>query len=263
MNAIYPLFDLISDSNSPKRIENGILVLANDIEIEKIASMNLSEEDKHHLQETQLCLSIDKNMHNPKEVSIAFIISCRLLKRTKVFIRYRVDDLKKVTKIRDDYPFVTSNDVSSTIYDTEFKRISKIFSGLNIFKKISTRTSNAVYFLSLAYRSRKWLESLIFHVCALETLTSSAEREDRITEKFANRIHNFIGYDKDELNRIYNIRSELVHGRYKWNSEEENLILNRIAEEVCRTIFVKILLDEKHLDSFKSDENRINLFENG
>ena len=160
MNAIYPLFDLISDSNSPKRIENGILVLANDIEIEKIASMNLSEEDKHHLQETQLCLSIDKNMHNPKEVSIAFIISCRLLKRTKVFIRYRVDDLKKVTKIRDDYPFVTSNDVSSTIYDTEFKRISKIFSGLNIFKKISTRTSNAVYFLSLAYRSRKWLESL-------------------------------------------------------------------------------------------------------
>ena len=94
-------------------------------------------------------------------------------------------------------------------------------------------------------------------------MTSSAEREDRITEKFANRIHNFIGYDKDELNRIYNIRSELVHGRYKWNSEEENLILNRIAEEVCRTIFVKILLDEKHLDSFKSDENRINLFENG
>lgn len=263
MNTIYPLFDLISDTNSTKEIENGIIVLNNDIEVEKFESVNLSEEDKHHLQETQLCLSIDKNIHKPKQVSIAFIISCRLLKRTKVFIRYRVDDLKRVIKIRDDYPFVTSDDVTSTINDIEFNRISKIFSGLNIFKNISTRTSNAVYFLSLAYRSRKWLESLMFHVCALETLTSSAEREDRITEKFANRIHNYIGYDKGELKRIYNIRSELVHGRHKWNSEKENFALNRIAEEACRTVFAKILLDKKHMNSFKSDEDRINLFENG
>jgi len=264
MNAIYPLFDLITDTNSPTKIENGIIVLENDTEIEEIVSINLSQEDRHHIQGAQLCLSIDKNQHEPKQASIAFIISCRLLKRTKVFIRYRIDDDRKmVSKIRDDYPFVTSNDVSSKINDEEFKRISEIFAGLNIFKNISTRTSNAAYFLGLAYRSRKWLEALLFHVCALETLISSTEREDRITEKFVNRIHNFIGYDKASLKKIYDIRSELVHGRYKWNSEDENLRLFRIAEEACRSVFVKILLDEKILDSFKGDESRINIFENG
>ena len=181
MNAKYPfLFDLISVTNSPKEVENGILVSANDIEIEKVVTINLSEEDRHRLQQPKLCLSIDKKKWKPEQVLIAFIISCRLLKRTKVFIRYRVDDdLKIVYKIRDDYPFVTSNDVTSRINDIEFRRISEIFSGLNIFKNMCTRTSNAAYFLGLAYRSRKWLESLLFHVCALETLTSSAEREDK------------------------------------------------------------------------------------
>lgn len=186
------------------------------------------------------------------------------MKRTKVFIRYRIDDDRNiVSKIRDDYPFVTSSDVTSIINDEEFKRVSEIFGGLNFFKNISTRTSNAAYFLGQAYRSRKWLEALLFYVCVLETLTSSADREGGITEKFVNRIHNFIGYDKASLKKIYDIRSELVHGRYKWNSKDETLRLFRIAEEVCRSVFMRILSDEKILDSFKNDESRINIFDSG
>jgi hypothetical protein len=263
MNAIYPLFDINTNIDIPIIIESGIYVLTSEIDIEKVVPINLSEEDRHHLQAAQFCLSIDNNMYKPEQVSIAFIISCRLLKRTRVFIRYRIDDMMRVSKIRDDYPFVTSDDVTSTINKLEFGTVSKIFSGLNSFKAISTRTSNALYFIGLAYRSRKWLESLIFHVCALETLTSSSERENRITDKFINRIHNFIGYDKEELRRIYNIRSELVHGRYKSDSKEETLVLLRIAEEVCRKVFIKILLDKSNLDSFNNDENRIKLFERG
>ena len=263
MNAIYPLFDIITDNNSPKKIANRITVLENDIEIEKIVSNNLSEEDKHFIQGAKFCLSIDKNQHVPEQASIVFIISCRLLKRTKVFIRYRIDDGRNiVSKIRDDYPFVTSNDATS-INDEEFKQVSEIFAGFNRFKNISKRTSNAAYFIGLAYRPRKWLDALLFHVCALETITSSADREGRITEKFVNRIHNFTGYDKASLKKIYDIRSELVHGRYKWDSKDENLRLFRIAEEVCRSVFRKIFSDEKILDSLKNDESRIKIFESG
>lgn len=112
----------------------------------------------------------------------------------------------------------------------------------------------------MAIRSRGWLESLIFYVCALETITSAPNIENKITEKFKNRINNFIGYDKNKLNEIYNIRSKLVHGRYDFQSEEENLRLNEIAEEVCRKVFSKILLDNSNINSFEDDEGRLKLF---
>lgn len=263
MNAMYPLFNLNTDIDNPVTIESGVCVLTNEIDIKKLLQINLSEEDRHHIQTAQYCLSIDSNTYKPEQASIIFIISCRLLKRTRVFIRYRIDEMMKVSKIRDDYPFVTSDDVTSTINESEFSTVSKIFSGLNSFKAISTKTANALYFLGLAYRSRKWIESLIFHVCALETLTSSSDKENKITDKFINRINNFIGYDKDQLLKIYNIRSELVHGRYKSDSQDETLVLLRIAEEACRKVFLKILLDKRNLESFNKDENRIKLFERG
>lgn len=259
--AIYPLFDLNTDIDSPMRLEKGIYISTNEIDLEKVLQINLSKEDRHQLKTAHYCLLIDSNKYKPEQVSIVFIISCRLLKRTRVFIRYRVDEMIKVLKIRDDYPYVTSDDVTSTINKAEFRTVSKIFSGLNSFKAISTRTSNAVYFIGLAYRSRKWIESLIFHVCALETLTSSSDNERGVTEKFSTRINNFVGYDKEQLRRIYNIRSELIHGRYKTDSKEETLVLLRIAEEACRKVFIKILLDNSNLESFSNDEDRMKLFE--
>jgi hypothetical protein len=45
MNAIYPLFDIKTDSIGPKNVTDGIKVLKNDIEIDKLYSVNLSEED--------------------------------------------------------------------------------------------------------------------------------------------------------------------------------------------------------------------------
>ncbi len=263
MMAKYPLFDLVSDITCPFEVEEGICISTNDVNVEAIKAYNMSTVDKEHLLEPLFCLTIDKNKHEPKVASITFIISARLIKRSKVFIRYRVDNSSELIKIRDDYPFVTSPEATRMITPSEFQRLRKIFSALNIFKNIDTRTSNAVYFLSMAYRSRKWLESLLFHVCALETLTSASERERNVMNKFTDRIHNFIGYNKKELESIYNIRSELVHGRYQWESGEENLRLNCIAEEACRKVFGKILLETNYSELFKDDRKRLTLFKTG
>ena len=263
MIAKYPLFDLVSDITCPFEVGEGIYISTNDIDVEAIESYNMSTEDKKRLLEPFFCLIIDKNKHEPKVASITFIISARLIKRSKVFIRYRVDNSSELVKVRDDYPFVTSPEATPVITPSEFQRLCRLFSGLNVFKTINTRTSNAVYFLGMACRSRRWLESLLFHVCALETLTSASERERNVTNKFADRIHNFIGYNKDELALIYNIRSKLVHGRYHWESGEEKLRLNRIAEEACRKVFSKILLETNYSELFKDDNKRLDLFENG
>ncbi len=263
MIAKYPLFNLVSDITCPFEVGEGIYISTNDIDVEAIESYNMSTEDKEHLLEPSFCLVIDKNKHKPEVASITFIISARLIKRSKVFIRYRVDNYSELIKIRDDYPFVTSSEATEMITPSEFQRLCKLFSALNFFKKINTRTSNSVYFLSMAYRSRKWMESLLFLVCALETLTSASERERNVKSKFTDRIHHFIGYNKDELALIYNIRSELVHGRYQWESGEKNLRLNRIAEEACRKVFGKILLETNYSELFKDDNKRLDMFENG
>jgi hypothetical protein len=112
----------------------------------------------------------------------------------------------------------------------------------------------------MAYRSRSWLESVLFYVCALETLTSAPQMERGLTEKFKTRINNYVGYDKKKLDRIYNIRSELVHGRYNYKSQKDNLKFNRMAEAACRKVFTKILLTPEHLNAFIKDSSRMKLF---
>ncbi len=263
MIAQYPLFELSSDLTCPFEVGEGIHISTNDIDVEAVRPDNMSTEDKYHLSEPSFCLVIDKNKHDPKVASITFIISARLTKRSKVFIRYRIDNSSELIKIRDDYPFVISPETTSEITASEFRQLCRLFSALNVFKNINARTSNALYFLSLAYRSRKCLESLLFHVNTLETLTSADERETNVTNKFTERIHNFVGYDKKDLKSIYDIRSELVHGRCQWESGEKAFHLNRIAEEVCRRVFSKILLETNYSELFKDDKKRLDLFENG
>jgi len=258
--SLYPLYELDSNIISTLQIANGVTIISNNIDLQKIKKINISKEDERHLVETQLCLQVDETVVPPEKASIAFIISCRLLKRTKVFIRYRVNSSNEILKIRDDYPFVTARNVTATIKEREFKKVARLYSGLNRFRSINKRTGNAVYFLGRAYRSDGWLESLNFHVCALETLTSAPDIECNITQKFKDRIHNFIGYNKDKLRKIYNIRSELVHGRYSHKSAAENLKLNRIAEEACRKMFTKILLKPEYLTAFANDASRMKLF---
>jgi len=263
MIAKYPLFYLDSEITCPFDLGEGIYISTNDIDVEATKPANMSREDEIRLLDPLFCLAIDKNKHKPEVASITFIIAARLTKRSKVSIRYRVDNPMELIKVRDDYPFVTSPEATPLITPAEFQRLHRLFSALNSFRQLDIRTSNAVYFLSMAYRSRKWLESLLFHVCVLETLTSASERETNVTNKFIDRIHYFIGYDKEELASIYNVRSELVHGRYQCESRMENLRLYCIAEDVCRKVFGKILLETKYTELFEDDKRRLGLFENG
>lgn len=260
MKALYPLFEFVIDVNPPVPVDDGICITQNDIVVTELESYNMSEEDKNLLAMPYFCLKVDKNKQEPEIASISFVVASRLVKRTKVFIRYRVDNSTRLIKIRDDYPFASSPETTTLITSVELQRLCDLYRALNQFKQINNRALNAVYFLGLACRSRKWLESLLFYVNALETLTSATQQERNITDKFIDRIHNFIGHDEDELKEIYNKRSELVHGRSRWLSEEENLRLYLIAEKVCRKVFSKILLEENYVELFNDDLKRLNMF---
>lgn len=262
MNKIsfYPLIEFFATARIPLQIDDGLSIVYNSISFDNINKINISEEDINQIKYPPFCLQVDEEKINPEEASLLFILACRLLKRTKVFIRYRVDSLNQIRQIRDDYPYINSVNIAESILDDELIKISKLYSNLNNFRSLNTRSGNASYFLSLAYRSHNWLESLIFHVCSLETLISAPEQEGKITEKFINRITNFIGYDVGKLEKIYNVRSELVHGRHNHESENENLELKKIAEEENRLVFSKILLTPHCFEAFKNETTRLKMF---
>jgi len=238
----------------------GIEIIQNTIDLSKNNRVNLSEEDVILIPMPKYCLQIDNDMARPEVASLLFMISCRLLKRSKVFIRYRVDVGAHVLKVVDRYPFVNSKEATRVLRQNECASLPILYSRLKKFSSLSRRTRNAFYFLKMTCISMGWLESLLFYVCALETLTSSSKREKHITEKFVDRIHFFTGYSKRKLEMIYNVRSELIHGRYSYSAEKKNLKWFRVAEEVCRKMFNMILLDPACLNSFKKDQSRMTLF---
>jgi len=260
MKTCYPLFEFYSDISEPFKIAKGIEIVPNAIDLSKINKINLSEEDVIQIPLPNYCLQIDNDMARPEGASLLFMVACRLLKRTKVFIRYRVDVDDRVLKVVDRYPFVNSKEATHVLRQNECASLPILYSRLKKFSSLSRRTRNAFYFLRMACISRGWLESLLFYVCALETLTSSSEREGKITEKFIGRIHSFTGYSERKLEKIYNVRSELIHGRYSYSAENKNLKWFRVAEEVCRKMFNKILLDSACLDSLKDEKSRMALF---
>ena len=256
----YPLYELNTDLITSFGIDKGLSIVNNTIILGKTNVDSLSKKDKRHIKEAKYCLSIDQEIISLEGASVLFMLSCRLLKRTKVFIRYHINHKNEVFQIIERYPYVTARNATKRITQTEFKKIRKIYLGLKRFQSLNRRASNATYFLLMAYRSKNWLESLIFHVCALETLTSGKKRESYITQKFVDRVHNFTGYNKKRLEKIYNIRSELVHGRYNNKDTSKHLIFNRTAESACRKMFVKILLDSNNFNAFANDISRLKLF---
>jgi hypothetical protein len=100
--SLYPLYYLDSDLTAPVQIDKGVSIVKNEIDTNKINKINVSKEDIHHIHETKFCLSIDEETIKPEKASLLFIIACRLLKRTKIFIRYRVNSAQTVSKTRDD-----------------------------------------------------------------------------------------------------------------------------------------------------------------
>ncbi len=265
MNSRYPLFDFVAASPlpCPFTIDDGVTVTANDIDIDAIHPHVMSKVDRVHVSPTECdyCRIVDESKHDPKVASLFFIVSARLIKASKVFIHYRIDDSGELSRLLDQYPWVVSDETTPLVDCQDLDRLSTIYRGLRTFAAINNRTHNAVYFLGLAYRSIKWAECLIFHVCALETLTSARTRERAVTDNFSRRIHSFTHCSTRDIRRIYDVRSGLVQGRYACNSlrTRNRRDANR-AERISRATFAKILCDPNHIKAFRSDKRRVALF---
>ena len=84
MNIIYPLFQFETEIEEPVQIGTGVSISKNEVDTEKLYPTNLSKEDLHYIKNANHFLFIDKNKHEPEQASLIFVLSCRLLKPTKI-----------------------------------------------------------------------------------------------------------------------------------------------------------------------------------
>lgn len=106
----------------------------------------------------------------------------------------------------------------SRFFTTETLRtIKEGYLKLQKFRLVSARTKHSIQFLYLSYISYYWMQAFMLYMTSLEILVSPDIKSDKITSIIINRILKLIPNEsicsKNQLNKIYELRSDIIHGK--------------------------------------------------
>ena len=152
---------------------------------------------------------------------------------------------------------------STYINFEELKKLKMGYEHLKSFYFTSPRTKHSVQFLYLGYISNYWMQAYILFMTALETLISPPT-EEQITIKIIKRTRSLIGNSKicskAKLEKLYELRSNIIHGRIT-----VSLDFNEHIEEIVKlqTIVLsafKIILSKNYISIYKNEETKEQFF---
>lgn len=147
----------------------------------------------------------------------------------------------------------------STSFTIEsLKMIKQGYYQLQDFRLVSARTKHSIQFLYLSYISYYWMQAFILYMTSLETLVSPDIISEKITSIIINRILKLIPdksiCSKTQLNKIYELRSDIVHGKIITDVELKKEMVKLVRlQRVVLSSFKNIL--KKDFDSIYT--NRI------
>ncbi len=191
-----------------------------------------------------------------KEQINLLLLSFKIHTLGRPFIKYRLcrEDVSVCSIIEERMNFILPDKSPRQIgfdqlklVDMGFQRLLEMYSAENISK----RTHNAIYFMYGAYLvGRHWAYVFVLLVSVLEALFSK-ETRGGATKTICSRVSAFLDSSPrctySDIEKLYNIRSELVHGKRKLSPEEapgQNLTDTHELEFVV-TECMKKLLDER------------------
>ena len=164
----------------------------------------------------------------------------------------------------DEWKRAINNEKHSSNFTIESLAIIKDgYLNLKKFRVISARTKHSIQFLYLSYISYYWMQAFILFMVSLETLVSPDIKSDKITSIIINRIWKLIPQksicSKNQLNKIYDLRSDIVHGKIitdiELKKEMSNLVrLQKVVLSVFKTVmrdnFNTIYSNNKEFEKF-------------
>lgn len=254
MKLTIPLFQYISDDEkefefSSRPFSIGRIDIKHDIP--KIDLF--SNQDIKNIQQVEWCIIIDgKIPENYEEEINLLVMAFRIVTRCNVFAKYILcsSEISKNRRINEVITYIIEDNCAIVNY-SELTNIDKIFSRILEMKETSDRTQNALYFLYRAFHTTHWVDSFIMFVCFLESLFSK-DKIGGVTKTICTRVNNYIKDPKivtyQSVENLYNLRSDMVHGRIITSnrSSSYNLVELKKLEDLAIHIISKMLLSQDY-----------------
>ena len=195
-----------------------------------------------------------------------FLLICRIDSNSSIGIKYVI--CRNAPHLSDRFSefwkpaLIGSKSGVEHFNTTLLKKLLIRYNRLLDFNSLSTRTAHALNFLLLAYTSYYWMESFILFITSLETLVSPSS-ENQITSKILKRtvklINNVEICSKTKLEKLYELRSNIIHGRilvdlnfkeYLDNIQKLQIIVLTAFKTILNKNFKTIYLDEESKENF-------------
>jgi len=244
---VMPLFDFYNGSGQEFEFRDGTYCLRRfdpNTEIPKNDTPGLSEMDIQYIKQEQWTLVAENpDLKTYAENINRLLLSFKIHTLGRLFIKYRlsIDDPSLCRVIIERMNFIlpekSPREISSdqlTEVNIGFERLQE----MDAVSSVSNRTHNAIYFLYGSYFAAGhalYMFVLLFTV--LEALFSK-EGGGAATKTICKRVSSFLSSrprcKHEDIERLYNIRSELVHGRRIASQSGDNLAdIHELEYVVC------------------------------
>lgn len=195
-----------------------------DEDIHESAKSGLSDIDLSCLrQEDWALVATNPNDKFKSELNM-LLISFRIFAKSNAFIKWRfcTENQKYSTRLNDRFRNLLTM-ANLNITEKMLTTVKNGFLQIVEMYNISDRTKNTFYFTWRGLCVEKHMDAYILLVCALESLFSNETAED-VTKTVIKRIQKFLsrkGFGGDQIKKIYQIRSDMVHGRISHTDKKD------------------------------------------
>jgi len=260
MRIVMPLFDFMNSSGREFEFENGTYSLRTfdpTADIPKGNLPGLSKMDLDYIKQERWALVADNpDLTVYKQDINLLLLSFKIHTLGRLFIKYRLcpADISLCSVVVEKMNFILQEKSRRQVSYEQLELVNVGFQRLqemDAIDSVSNRPHNAIYFMYGAYFTAPhaiYLFVLLFTV--LEALFSK-EEGGAATRTICERASSFLGSQPrcsySDIERLYNIRSELVHGRRKASESHENLADAHELEFVVTECMKKMLAERIYL----------------
>lgn len=272
MRIVMPLFDFMNSNAREFEFGDGTYRLRRfdpDTDIPKDDIPGLSEMDIKYIKRELWALVAENPDLNTYEEDInRLLLSFKIHTLARLFIKYRLcaDDTSLCRVISERMNYILAEKSPRQISVEQLEQVNTGFERLqemDAIDSVSSRTHNAIYFMYGAYFTAGhalYLFVLLFTV--LEALFSK-EEGGAATRTICERASSFLDSQPrctySDIERLYNIRSELVHGKRRASESDKNLADAHELEFVVTECMKKMLAQHIYL-KYKNVAEKENYF---
>lgn len=239
----------------------------NNYKIERLSNTDIpmncplfSKQDVQYMRQEEWAIIADRTESDNYIDDInLLLIAFRIYSVAVPFIKYRVckENHSLARRLCDKYETVFRKKELPCLAVEDLEKVNKGFKELLEMYNVGSRAKNALYFAFRGFSQIKWMDAYAFFSFALEALFSREDKSEP-TKTIINRVSRILNCSKTKINDLYEIRSDIVHGRIEYTEKEdedkkkENLKYLQDVEDVVIECLRKFLDEKIYLKSYVS-----------